>query len=104
MSWPRIGSVTPNGTPFRNWSHRIHSLLPARPIISETTSEPMPTILRICSRRIIAGCTVPAPPVPMTMYGLAMEETAIHRFPYSITNANPRIKVKSEACARRLVT
>ena len=81
MSCPRIGSATPNGTPCRNWSQRIHSLLPARLIISDTTSEPMPTILRICSRRIIAGCTVPRAPVPMTMYGLAMDETAIHRFP-----------------------
>ena len=81
MSCPRIGSATPNGTPLRNWSHRIHSLLAARPIMSETASDPMPTILRICSRRIIAGWTVPAPPVPMTMYGLAMDETAIHRLP-----------------------
>jgi hypothetical protein len=39
----------------------------------------------------------------MTMYGLAMEETAIHRFPYSTMNANPRIRVKRDACARRLV-
>ena len=81
MSCPRIGSVTPNGTACRNWSQRIHSLLPARAIISDTTSEPIPTILRICSRRIIDGCTVPGPPVPMTMYGLAIEEIAIHRFP-----------------------
>ena len=73
--------MTPNGTAFRNWSQRIHSLLPARAIIKDTTSEPMPTILRICSRRIIAGCTVPGPLVPMTMYGLAMDEIAIHRLP-----------------------
>ena len=57
----------PNGTACQNCSHGSHSLPATSPIMTDTAMQATPVSLRhSCSRRTIAGCTVPAP-VPSTM-------------------------------------